>query len=110
MSRIEIGDPIVVFVNDTGRQAEIVGCSRGSWILARTDDDSLWMEVVVEHSAAAWTRLVLLDRSVSTGDVAHLETIARAVASNPHRKDVSDIAGADHLCAHMDRLMLTSST
>lgn len=105
MNRIAVGDPIIVRTDRIDRQGEVVALAIGSWILARTADGRLWLEVVMDLSAVSWSRLALLEHNLRAEDTIDIERIAQAIARRPHRNDAADVPGVQSLCAAGDEFV-----
>ncbi len=94
---LKVGDQIVIGTDGTERPGRVLALSDWQWILVRTNDGRLWLDVVMNVSAAYWSQLVLLDRGTEANDLQGIGEIARAVAWQPRRVDVADVAGAERL-------------
>ncbi len=101
---LKVGDPVKILADGTERPGQVLALSDWQWILARTDDGRLWLDVMMNLSAVSWSRLVLLDRDTAADDLDVIDEIARAVAWRPRRVDVADVAGAERLCAPNEQL------
>lgn len=102
---LKVGDQIKIQAGGRERPGHVLALSDWQWILVQTDDGRLWLDVVMNISAAYWSQLVLLDRSMSADDLHMIEEIARAVAWRPRRVDVADVPGAERLGGPGEQLM-----
>lgn len=94
---LKVGDQIKIEADGMERPGHVLALSDWQWILVQTDDGRLWLDVVMNVSAAYWSQLVLLDRNTSAGDLRMIGEIARAVAWHPRRVDVADVPGTERL-------------
>lgn len=102
---LKIGDRVTIRAGGMETSGCVLALSDWQWILARTDDDCLWLDVMMTMSAVSWSRLVLLENSVRADDLGAIDRIAGAVAWNPHRVDVADVPGAERLCEPSEQLI-----
>lgn len=102
---LKIGDRVTIRADGMERSGCVLALSDWQWILARTDDGRLWLDVMMTMSAVSWSRLVLLDRGTVAGDLGAIDEVARAVAWWPYRDDVADVPGAERLCEPGEQLI-----
>lgn len=94
---LKVGDQIAIGTGATERPGHVLALADWQWILVQADDGRLWLDVMMNVSAAYWSQLVLLDRNVGADDLPKIKEIARAVAWHPRRVDVADVPGAERL-------------
>ncbi|WP_054310207.1 hypothetical protein [Mesorhizobium sp. 1M-11] len=101
---LKVGDPVRILIDETEIPGQVLALADWQWILVQTDDGRLWLDVVMNVSAAYWSQLVLLDSSTNAKDLHAISEIARAVAWHPRRVDVVDVPGAERLGRPGERL------
>jgi hypothetical protein len=105
LEALKVGDPVRIRADGTERPGEVLALADWQWILVRADDGRLWLDVVMNISAACWSQLVLLDSGTDAHDLDAIAEIARAVAWHPRRVDVADVPGAERLGGRDDQLL-----
>ncbi|PLP59229.1 hypothetical protein CYK37_12230 [Mesorhizobium loti] len=101
---LKVGDPVNILADGTERPGQVLALADWQWILVQTDDGRLWLDVVMNVSAAYWSQLVLLDPGTDADDLHTIAEIARVVAWHPRRMDVADVLGAERLGGPGERL------
>lgn len=101
---LKAGDPVSIEVAGTQRSGKVLATADWQWILVQADDGRLWLDVMMNVSAAYWSQLVLLDRDTDADDLHAIAEIARAVAWHPRRVDAADVQGAERLAGPGERL------
>lgn len=94
---LKVGDPVWIQADGTEMPGHVLALADWQWILVQAADGRLWLDVVMNVSAAYWSQLVLLDRNVGADELPKIKEIARAVAWHPRRVDVADVPGAERL-------------